>query len=296
MADNVRDSGLTTKDAIYYREHPKIATTRDIARTSHRAGMEGAKYGAAIGACISLIQNVFYAVQGKKEVSDAAKDIAIDSAKAGLLGYGTACAGSTIKGVMQQSGEQTIRTLAKTTVPTLVVTVCLSLGSSVKRYVTGEISEAQLLTEVGEKGAGMLSASMMAAVGQLVIPVPFVGAAIGGMIGYTLSSLFYQSALDAAKGVEVSRELLQRTQAIQEAARIRIAEEQSRLDAFVCREIPQLQEATRQLFASLSTVNQSADEFSAAINQFATLLGKQLEFQSMADFDDFMDSNRPLTL
>ena len=268
----------------------------DIARTSHSAGMEGAKYGAIIGACISLLQNGFSAVQGEKEVSDAAKDLAIDTAKAGTLGYGTAFAGSAVKGVLQQSGEQSIRTLAKTTVPTLVVTVCLSLGSSVKRYVTGEITEAQLLTEVGEKGAGMLSASMMAAVGQLAIPVPFVGAAIGGMIGYALSSLFYQSALDAAKGVEVSRELLKRTRAIQEAARVRIAEEQSRLDAFVCREIPQLQEATEQLFASLSTVNQSADEFSSAINQFATLLGKQLEFQSMADFDDFMASDRPLIL
>ena len=296
LADNVKDSGLTTEQAIFYREHPEIATALDIARTSHRAGMEGAKYGAIIGGCISLLQNGLSAAQGKKEMGEAAKGVVVDTAKAGALGYGTAFVGSAIKGTMQQSAKQTIRTLAETSAPTLVVNICLSLGGSVKRYVTGEISEAQLLTEVGEKGAGMLSSGMMAALGQLAIPVPFVGAAIGGMIGYTLSSLFYQSALEAARGAEISREKLKRTQFIQEAARARIAEEQSSLDAFMCREIPQLQQATQQLFTSLSTVNQSADALSTAINQFATLLGKQLEFQSIEEFDTFMSSDRPLTL
>lgn len=296
LADNVSDSGLTTDDAIYYREHPIAATTLDIARTSHHAGMEGARYAATIGSCISLLQHGLSAAQGKKEMNEAAKDLAVDTAKAGALGYSTAFLGSAAKGVMQQSSGQTIRALANTSLPTQVVNVCLSLGSSVKRYVKGEISEAQLLTEVGEKGAGMLSSGMMAALGQLAIPVPFVGAAIGGMIGYTLSSIFYQSALDAARGVEISRETLRRTKLIQEAARARVAEEQSLLDAFVYREIPQLQQATQHLFDCLGTVDQSADTVSAAINQFATLLGRQLEFQSMSEFDDFMCSDRPLSL
>jgi hypothetical protein len=296
LAENVRDSGLSTEDAIFYREHPEIATALDIARTSHRAGLEGAKYGAIIGGCISVLQNGMSAVQGNKKWNEAVKDLSVDTAKAGALGYGTAFAGSAIKGAMQQSGQQSVRAFANTSAPTLVVNVCLSLGSSIKRYVAGEISEAQLLAEVGEKGTGMLSSGMMAALGQLAIPIPFVGAAIGGMIGYTLSSLFYQSALDTARGAEMSRENLRRTRAIQEAARARLADEQSKLDAFISREIPRLQQEKQQLFDRLSTAHQSADAVSAAINQFATLLGKQLEFQSLTDFDDFMLSDRPLPL
>ena len=296
LADNVTDSGLTTEQAIFYREHPVAATALDIARTSHRAGLEGARYGAIIGGSISLLQNMLAAAQGKKEAGDAARDLAIDTAKAGALGYGSAFAGAAIKGGMQQSGRQAVRTLANTNAPALAVAVVLSLGGSVKRYVADEISEAEFLVEVGEKGAGMLSAGMMSALGQLAIPIPFVGAAIGGMIGYTLSSLFYQSALEAAQGAEISRKRLARTQAIQEAARARIAEEQSRLDAFISHEIPQLQQATQQLFSSLATEHQSADAVAAAVNQFATLLGKRLEFQSIAEFDDFMCSDRPLQL
>ena len=297
LANNIQDSGLTTEEAIFYREHPKLATARDISRVSHRAGIEGAKYGAAIGGSISLLQNLLATAQGKKEIGEAIQDLTLDTAKAGALGYSTAFIGAALKGGMQQSGNRTLSTLAGTNAPALAVNICLSLGSSVKRYVTGEISEAQLLAEVGEKGAGMLSSSMMAALGQLVIPVPFVGAAIGGMIGYTISSLFYQIALDAARGAEISRVQLERTRAIQAAARDRIAEEQTVLKTFTSHEIPQLQQETERLFSAVNAVgNGNFDTFATAVNQYATLLGKKLQFQSMTEFDEFMCSDSPLTL
>lgn len=296
LAGNIKDSGLTTEEAIFYRKHPEIATALDIARTSHRAGMEGAKYGAIIGCSISLFQNGLSAIQGKQDISGAAKSLAIDTAKAGAFGYATAYAGSAVKGAMQQSGKQFFRSLSTTNAPALVVNVCLSLGSSVTRFVKGEISEAQLLIEVGEKGSGMLSAGMMTALGQIAIPIPVVGAVIGGMIGYTLSSIFYQSALDAARGAEVSLEALKRTQIIQEAARSRIAEEQVMLDAFVRNEMPQLNQATQLLFESINTRSQSVEDFSISINKFATLLGKQLAFNTMDEFDSFMCSDNSLTL
>lgn len=297
LAENLGDSGLTTEEAIFYRKHPKMATAMDIARTSHRAGLQGARYGAVIGGSISLLQNLLAIAQGQKDVCEAAQDLAVDTLKAGALGYGTAFVGAAIKGSLQQSGNQTLRALAGTSAPALAVNICLSLASSITRYVTGEISEAQLLSEVGEKGAGMLSSSMMAALGQLAIPVPFVGAAIGAMIGYTLSSLFYQSALDAARGAELSREQLARTRVIEAAARDRIAHEQAQLDDFTRREIPQLQRETLHLFSIVNAADaNSADVFAAAINQYATLLGKQLQFHSIDEFNDFMSSDSSLTL
>lgn len=297
LANNVSDSGLTTQDAIFYRKHPKIATALDIGRTSHYAGLEGAKYGALIGGVISLLTNAFSVAQEKKQLGEATQDIATDTVKAAVLGYGTAFAGSALKGGLQQSSNQTLRTLAGTNAPALVINICLSLGSSIKRYVGGEISEAQLLTEVGEKGAGMLSSGMMAALGQLAIPIPFVGAAIGGMIGYSLSSFFYQSALDAERGVELSRQQLERIRAIETAARERLTAEQAELDAFTSREIPQLRLETERLFAIVDNANSGdADALAAAINEYATLLGKKLQFQSLAEFDDFMDSDATLIL
>ncbi|QDX98812.1 hypothetical protein EGD00_19810 [Pectobacterium carotovorum subsp. carotovorum] len=296
LADNVSDSGLTTEQAIYYREHPKRATAIDIARTSNRAGIEGAKYGAAIGGAISLLTNAFNVVQQDKTLGDAVQDIAADTAKAAALGYGTAFAGSAIKAALQQSEKQTLRAIAGTSAPALAVNICLSLGSSIKRYVNDEISEAELLNEVGEKGAGMLSSGMMAAFGQVAIPIPVVGAVIGGMIGYTLSSMFYQSALEAARGAALSRERLQHISVIQTVARARIAKEQAMLDDFTRREIPQLRRETELLFKAVANSPHDIDSLTSAINDYATLLGKKLQFQTMSEFEEFMDSDRSLTL
>lgn len=296
QAKNIVDSGLTTEQALFYRKHPKLATARDIALTSHRAGLEGAKIGGAVGGSISILTNALAVAQDQKQLGDAVKDVALDTGKAVAVGYATAATGSTIKSVMQQSSNQTLRTLSATNAPALAVQVCISLSSSVKRYVTGEISEAQLLSEVSEKGAGILSASMMTVVGQLAIPIPIVGAAIGSMIGYALSSFFYQSALEAAQNLELSREQLARIKAIETAARERIAEEQAVLDDFTRREIPQLRQETQRLFTAVSSNTGNADTLAHAINHYATLLGKNLQFQTLSEFDDFMKSDQPLTL
>lgn len=296
LAENVQDSGLSTDEALDYRVNPETATAGDIARTSHRAGIEGAKYGVVIGGAISILTNAFNVAQGRKEIDDAVIDLATDTAKAGVVGYTSAAIGSAIKGTMQQSTSHYTRSLASTSAPALVVSVCLSLGASIKKVVTGEISEAQFLTEVGEKGAGMLSAGMMSAAGQIAIPIPFVGAAVGGMIGYTISSFFYQSTIDAARDVELSREKLERIQAIEVAARIRIAEEQEILNAFTSREVPQLTAETKNLFSAVANGSRNIDEMAIAISEYATLMGKTLQFKTMTEFEIFMNSDKPLML
>jgi len=296
LGENVRDSGLTTEKAIFYREHPELATILDIANTSHRAGMEGAKYGAIIGGTISVLKNTFAVAQKKVSLGDAAVEVAKDVGKAGALGYGTAFVGAATKSVMQQSSRAGVRALANTSVPTLAVTACLSLGTSIKRYVRGEINESEFLIEVGEKGAGMLSSGMFAALGQIAIPVPFVGAAIGGMVGYTLSSMFYQSAVEASKGVEQSRKSLERVREIAASAHAQLAQERIALEAFYADEMPQLLEETRGLIRAVDAGNESADELAAAVNRFAELLGKELPYASQQEFDSFMASDMPLKL
>jgi hypothetical protein len=296
LGENVRDSGLTTEQAIFYREHPELATILDIANTSHRAGMEGAKYGAIIGGTISVLRNTFAVAQKKVSLGEAAVEVAKDVGKAGALGYGTAFVGAATKSVMQQSSHAGMRALANTSVPTLAVSVCLSLGMSIKRYVRGEIGESEFLIEVGEKGAGMLSSGMFAALGQIVIPIPFVGAAIGGMVGYTLSSMFYQSAVETSKAVEQSRKTLERVREITASAHAQLAQERTALEAFYAKEMPQLLEETRGLIRVVDASNESADELAAVVNRFAELLGTELPYASQHEFDSFMASDMPLKL
>ncbi|MDD2729034.1 hypothetical protein [Malikia sp.] len=296
LANNISDSGITTEQAIFYRKYPKIATAIDMARTSHKAGLEGAKYGSVIGGSISLLQNIFALAQNEKSLGDASTDFAIDTTKAAALGYSTAFAGSIVKSGMQQSSNQTMRSLAGSSAPALAVNVCVSLSGSIKRYVQGEITESQLLAEVGEKSTSMLASGMIATLGQIAIPIPFLGAAIGGIIGHTLSSIFYQAALDSARSVEISREIMERTQAIQAAAREKISQEQTAFNNFLQREFPQLQSETQQLFSIINSATCNIDELTSSINKYATILGKNLRFNNLNEFNEFMNSGEPLRL
>jgi hypothetical protein len=291
-----QDSGVTTEDATFARTDPKTTTAKEIIKTSHAVATDAAKVGAVIGGSISLMTNMFSLAQGKKDLQTVAIDVTLDTAKSGALAYGTVAAGSALKSVMQTSKNSIVSAASKTSLPTLAVTVCLSAASSIKRFVSGDIEAEVLAEELGEQAVGMLSSSMMAALGQIAIPIPFVGAAIGGMVGYTVSTLFYQTALDASRQVGISRANYHRVQALCEAAHLEVLKQQQKLNEFMETEFAEFEIETKQLFKIIDNHNADPNTFASAINHYAQLLGAQLEFKSMAEFENFMLTDKPLIL
>lgn len=298
LAGNLKDAGLTSEDALFYRTHPRIATLRDIAHTTHRAGMEGAKGGAMVGAAISLATNAFLVATERQQMKAAVGAVAIGTAKAAGLGYASAAAGATLTSVMQQSSSQGLQTLSRTAAPAMVVNVCITMGVSIKRYANSEIDGLQFMEEIGEKGAGMLASGMMAALGQVAIPIPVLGAAIGGMIGCTLSSMFYREAMLAGKNAALAKEALDQAIELHQAAREEIQRQREALAMFMVAELPAMRAATTDLLLALdaSAAALEVDAFATAINSYATLLGATLEFGCMGEFEMFMASDQPLRL
>ncbi len=293
---NCLDSGVTSDEAVFARTNPKITTALLIIKTSHQAAVESAKYGAVVGGTVSLVKNFFYLAQDKKTLTTATSDVLIDTTKSTAVAYASTHAGSTIKGLMQQSSNATVRGLSKTSLPTLALSICLSARVSITRYVKGEIDAEVLAEELGEMGTGMLCSSMMAAIGQVALPVPFVGAAVGSMIGYTLSSLFYTISLDASRQAKASQKNSAEVQAICTAARAEMLAEQHKLNNFLNTEFAQLSKETQELFISMEANNQNTDAFAMAINRYANLLGAELEFKSEVEFENFMHTAQPLVL
>lgn len=295
---NIRDSGMTTEQALYLRNHPELATAMNIARTGHRAGIQGAKAGALFGGAISAVTNMIAVHQGDKDLRDAILDTGIATGKAALAGYGTAFAGTALKGAMQQSANATVRALSRTSLPLQAMTVCLEVGDAVKQYVRGEIDEIEFLETIGEKGTGLLAGGMFAAIGQVAIPIPVVGAAIGSMVGYTLSSLLYHDALDAFKRADVAREDYLATKEYCEAARAHL--DAYRL-AFRERFVEWLDEGRAEIADSIVRMDAAVltgriDEFAQSANDMAKLMGKTLQFTDRNRFDAFMESDEELVL
>ena len=295
---NIRDSGLTTNQAIFLTKHPKLGTCYSIARTSHRAGVQGAKIGAAIGGVISILSNGVAVCNDNKELGDAILDAAIGTGKAAAVGYGTAFVGSAVKGVMQQSSNAVVRSWSKTSLPAMIVTVCLELGGAVRSYMNGEIDEVEFFETIGEKGTNLLSSGLFTTIGQIVIPIPIAGAAIGGIIGYMLSSLLYQDTLAAFKDAEEARDNYLRTKYACEAAREHM---ETYRQKFRTHFVEWLDEGRAEIAHCMSmmdaaTLNGNSDEFAASANVLATLMGKRLQFSNRDEFDAFMSTDAELVL
>ena len=296
LEQKISDSGMTTDEAIAYRLRPRCETSKDIAAVSHDAGIAGAKLGAAIGGCISLVGNLVAMYSGDKTFGEAVLDTGKDTLAAAGVGYASAFSGSAVKTLMQQSSGTIMRELSRTGLPAMIVSACLSTGKSITRFASGEIDVEAMLHEIGVSTSGMLSASMFTIIGQVAIPVPVLGSMIGGMIGYALTNTFYQSFFDVLKEKKLSAERLAIVTMQCEAARMLARAYQQELSRLFDEKLTQLDHESRALFATLDDPDISADDYCAGMNRFAAALGKRLTINNMAELDAAMLSDKPLVI
>lgn len=293
----IADAGITTEEAIEARKHAKWTTFKRLSYTSHRAGMEGAKFGSLIGGSISVLTNGWQVFKGNKEWDAALRDTALTTGKAAVAGYATGYVGSFGQGLMAQSSKEWIRGLSKANPIPAAINLAVQCSGSVKRLVRGEIDEAQFLEEIGQVGSTALMSSMMAVVGQVAIPIPVVGGLIGGFIGSTLSGLFYQHALDAVREKNMAKKRLEYVQALADQAKVEMARQRYALQQFIDTVfVPIRQEGDALLQMMANTESLCPDEFARKVNQYADLFGKRLQFVSQDEFDDFMKTEELLRI
>lgn len=203
---NLRKSKLTKREAIIARKYPEISTIIDVAKISHGAGINTAKMSSIIGGSVSIAQNFVNVYKGEIEIDEAAKNIAKDTARTGLVGYTAGFAGSALKGLMQNAKSGGIRALAKTGTPGSLVSLTFSTTKTLNRYFVGEIDELECLEILGEQGTSMASSAMFTVIGQVAIPIPVIGGMIGSIIGYTISSSAYGILTQSLKDAKIAHE------------------------------------------------------------------------------------------
>lgn len=295
LETKISDSGLTTDEAIAYRLNPEWQTIKDIGKVSHQAGIQGAKFGTAIGGSISLITNIIAHKSGEKEFGEAVIDTGFDTLKSAGVGYGTAFAGTAIKTYMAQSASEVVRNLSKTALPAMIVSACLATGKSITSYAKGEIDESILMQEMGVSVTGMLSSSMFATIGQIAIPIPVLGGLIGGMVGYILTNTFYQSFFDVLKDKNIAKERRKLIEMKCDTAKVLAEQYRTTLQEMLEQKSIELDNQTKKLFATFND-DLTADEFCQNINEFAQFFGKDLPIKNLQELDGIMLSDESLII
>lgn len=298
---NLRKGKLTNEEAIEARLHPKLSTAKDVVKVAHRAGVEGAAIGAAVGGGVAFIQNAVDVVKGDKTPGEAALNVVGSIGKAGALGYSTSFVGSAVKGAMQNATSTYVRALSKTNLPSTIVVSVLEVGKTLTRYGKGTIDGTQCLTELGEKGVGMLGGSAAATVGAAmgsVVPVvgTIIGGLVGSMAGYALSTAYYNELTSTLNDAKLAHEERLIIEAECEESIRAIKEYRLQIDIAVNNYLCEHIESFRTAFSEMQTAYQTGDVdgFIKGTNRVTKQLGGDPLFESKVECDLLMSS--PLTI
>ena len=244
------------------------------------------------------MRNVVALAQNEVELSEAAKDVALQTAGSAAMGYGTAFAGSAIKGAMQNSADEGVRMLAKTNLPGAVVALSVSTAKVVGRFVSGEIDGYECLEELGESGTTMLSSAMFTAIGQATIPIPVVGGMVGAMLGYALASASYQTLMQSLREKDIAAE---RRKIIEEecAQQVELIREyRARLEKVIQEYLLGQYETFNMAFGAIKDALEigDVDGYIRGVNNITKALGAATQFETADEFNDFMEGDEAFLL
>ncbi|WQU12342.1 hypothetical protein KVE94_03685 [Helicobacter pylori] len=287
---HTRPARVAKGEAIEARLNPNLSTAKDVTSISHQAGMNAAQTGAWIGGGVSLVTNVYECVANGKDPIKALKHTAIATLKGGVLSYGSAFASSSLGGWIQSSANKFVQSLGKSSAPAMIMGVCVANITILGRYFSGKIDGKELLKQLGKANTTLVSSGAMAVAGQALIPIPVVGALIGGFVGAALSETFF-NILNSER-VELARQ-----------ERIKIERE--------CREIIKLLEIYQNQFKEVfeqyfhettKFFNQNFDELERALyagdadlaigvnNKIQERLGQKPLFNNTQEFLELMNN------
>ncbi|WQZ78314.1 hypothetical protein KVM97_04040 [Helicobacter pylori] len=203
---HTRPASITKKEAIEARLNPNLSTAKDVTSISHQAGMNAAQTGALIGGGVSLVTNVYECIANGKDPIKAIKHTAIATLKGGALSYGSAFASSSLGGLMQSSANRIIQSLGKGSAPAMIVGACVANATVLTRYFSGKIDGTELLKQLVKTNTTLVSSGAMAVAGQALIPIPVVGALVGGFVGAILSETFFNAFLKAREEAKLAHQ------------------------------------------------------------------------------------------
>ena len=214
------------------------------------------------------------------------------------MGYATNFVGAALKGVMQNASSGYTRALSKTNLPATVVSVVHQTGVTLHRYAKGEIDGTECLTELGEKGTGMMASSMYAVAGQMLIPIPVIGGMIAGMIGYSLTTGYYRHLIGLIGEAKLAHEERLRIEA-ECAETIRaIRSYRIEMELVINNYLQEYQQVFDEALADMEVAEATGDvdDFIAGANRITRNLGGRVIAENKKEFDALMNRTDTIKL
>lgn len=302
LKKNLKPSKLTRKQSLEAVDSPKLSTAKSIAKVAHKAGLEQAAIGGAITSAISIIKNTVACAKGEKTAEEAAKDVVSDGGTGAVVSYTTAFTGSIVKGAMQNSASSYTRALSKTNLPARLVSTTVNIGKTMSSYIRGEIDGTECVEMLGRDGFAEIGSAMLGTMGASLggesALLTLAGGLAGSALGYAAAVAVYQEVSSALKEAKLAREeriVVERE--CEEAVKLLIAYRQE-MNEKVSKYLSDNIEAFNAGFKEMDLAIQKNDinGYIKGNNRIQKILGYEVQFETMEEFDDIMKSSKPLVL
>ena len=266
--------------------------TKNALQTGHAVGIEAAHVMGVTALGISGVQNLIAVVKGEKPASEAIADTAATAGTAAVTGYVTSSGLVILGGALSKPSSPLVRNLMKSNVPMQVVNCVMTFGGTIAAYGKGEITTAECMTRLSGDGMKLALAAEFGLVGQSVIPVPILGAAIGMAVGSILIDQCYDGILGQIRERALNHERRMAAIAELEKAAEEARAYRSQLEEYLEN---YFQEYRACFDSALTTMHLAFEQGDAngvisGANQITAKLGGEVKYRTVDEFRDFFDN------
>lgn len=265
-------------------------TVGNIVDTGHKAGTSGAVNAGAMTGVMSGIMNFVDVVKGEKDVGEAISDIVVDTGKAAATGYVMSSGLTVVCHTLSKSSSEFIHALTQSNIPGKVITAVTATGDTLKRYASGEITTQECLLELGDKGLSTITTGYSMAVGQALIPIPVVGAAVGALVGSVMTSKYCGELMNTLRIKELEHQERLRIIAECEQATAQARAFREELESYLEAYFKDYQDCFDDALSEIQFGYQTGDAESmvSGANKITQKLGGQVRYKTMGEFKSFL--------
>lgn len=271
----------------------------NIGKEFHNSGLQGAYSAGAMTAAISATNNIVAVIKGEVTPEEALKNVAKDTVTSASTSYMVTGSTAVIAQSLSRSSSPFIRSLVKSNVPGQVVSAVMATGGTLMKYCKGEINTRECIVELGQTGVSICATGYAMAVGQAIIPIPFVGAAVGAMVGAAMSGGLWRDLQAAIDSSDRARAEYEEAKRLSEQVRARLKQEREAFEKATQVLFAERAQAINEGFALICEASQDDDfdMLTAGLDTIARAFDKDIMIRNIDEFDVMMkDDNMAFEL
>lgn len=271
----------------------KQTSVKNMVNTGHSAGKLAAQSAMGTAATMSGVMNIVAVINGEKDVEEALIDVAKDTGKATVTGYAVGNGLTVVAHSLSYSSSQFVRALVESNVPGKIITAVMATGDTLKRFGNGEITTEECILEIGEKGLNLATIGYSSAIGQTLIPIPVVGAAVGALVGSVVTSKCYRALIDNLQSKNYECEERRRITAECEMMARKIEEYRLQMESYLDTYFQEYRSCFDEAFYEINMGIQmgDADEIISGANRITRQFRGNVYYENTKEFRKFLKSD-----